>query len=80
VRQQVRIVQSAQLGHADAIGELAAASSRSPQCEARLPDAARAGHGHQPGGAQQSVQHSQLPLAADEPSDLGGQLTRIASD
>jgi hypothetical protein len=80
VRQQIRIMQFAQLSQADAVGELAAGLSRSPQRDARLPDAARAGHGHQPGGAQQSVQHGQLPLAADEPSDLGGQLTRIASD
>ena len=80
MRQQIRIVQFAQLGQANAVGELTAAPSRSPQREARLPDAARTGHGHQPGGAQQSVQHGQLPLAADETSDLGGQLTRIASD
>jgi hypothetical protein len=80
VRQQIRIVQFAQLGQADAVGELTADPSRGPQRDARLPDAARTGHGHQPGGAQQSVQHSQLPLAADETSDLGGQLTRIASD
>jgi hypothetical protein len=40
VRQQVRIEQSAQLGQADAIGELAAAPSRGPQRDARLPDAA----------------------------------------
>jgi hypothetical protein len=71
-------VQSAQLGQAGAVGELAAAPGRGAQRDARLADAARARHGHQPGGTQQSVEHGQLALAADEASDLGGQLTRIA--
>ena len=30
--------------------------------------------------AAAALQHGQLPLATDEPSDLGGQLTRIVSD
>ena len=75
VRQQVRIVQPAQLGQAHAVGEPAAGAGRGTQRDPRLADAAGAGHGHQPGRTQQPVQHGQLPLAADESGDLGGQLT-----
>ena len=73
-------MQPAQLGQANAVGELAAAPGRGAQRDACLSHAAGAGHGHQPGGAQQSVQHGQFALAADESSDLGGQLTGIAPD
>ena len=68
-------MQPGQLDQAGAVGELADDPGRRAQRDAGLADAARAGDGDQPGGAEQAGQLGQLAVPADEPGDLEGQFT-----
>jgi hypothetical protein len=73
VRQQRGVVQPRQLHQARAVGEFPGQLGRGAQRHPGLADAARAGHGDQPGTAQQAGQLGQLVLPPDERGDLEGQ-------
>jgi len=74
-RNQVKVAQAAQLGEAHAVGEPLADQGGGAQRDARLADAGRAGHRHQPYRPKQAGQRAELAAPADKAGRFAGQFT-----